>query len=161
MTPIKNSWLTGISFGLTSGVITTLGLLIGLAASTNSKMVVLGGIFTIAIADALSDALGIHVSQEVNNDSTTKSVWEATIATAFTKFLIALTFAVPVLFFSLITAALVSIIWGLLLVSLLSHHMAVQKQKKSFGIIFEHVSITLLVVLLTYIVGKIIDRVFV
>ena len=52
---IKKSLKIGLSFGLTSGVITTLGLLVGLNSSTHSKMVVLGGILVIAIADALSD----------------------------------------------------------------------------------------------------------
>lgn len=38
--------------------------MIGLMAGTHSKLAVLGGILTIAIADAMSDALGIHISQE-------------------------------------------------------------------------------------------------
>jgi hypothetical protein len=52
----------GLSFGLTSGLITTLGLMIGLNSGTNSKLVVIGGILTIAVADSLSDSLGIHIS---------------------------------------------------------------------------------------------------
>lgn len=161
MSPIKSSWLTGISFGLTSGVITTLGLLIGLATSTNSKMVVLGGIFTIAIADALSDALGMHISQESSVGATTKSVWEATISTALTKFIIALTFAVPVFIVPLRPATLICVIWGILLVTMLSYRMARSKNVNSSGMIAEHVSITLLVVFLTYLVGYFVDRVFV
>ena len=61
---MKPSYRTGLSFGLTSGIITTLGLIVGLNGSTHSKFAVIGGILTIAIADAFSDALGIHVSQE-------------------------------------------------------------------------------------------------
>jgi len=48
---------SGISFGLTSGVITTLGLMVGLQSGTQSRLAVVGGVLTIAIADALSDAL--------------------------------------------------------------------------------------------------------
>ena len=51
------------SFGLTSGVITTLGLMVGLHAGTHSMPAVLGD-STIALADAMSDALGIHVAEE-------------------------------------------------------------------------------------------------
>ena len=61
---MKNSLKKGYSFGLTSGIITTLGLIVGLNSSTGSKLVVIGGIITIAIADAMSDALGMHISQE-------------------------------------------------------------------------------------------------
>ena len=56
MRPLKK----GLGFGLTSGVITTLGLIVGLHAGFQSKAVVIGGILTIAIADAL----GIHPSEE-------------------------------------------------------------------------------------------------
>ncbi len=56
---MKESLNTGISFGLTSGVITTLGLIVGLHSGTHSKLAIIGGIITIAIADAFSDALGI------------------------------------------------------------------------------------------------------
>ena len=64
---MKISWKTGISFGLTSGVITTLGLMVGLHSGSHSRAIVIGGIMTIAIADAMSDALGIHVSEESKN----------------------------------------------------------------------------------------------
>jgi len=64
---MKDSLRTGVSFGLTSAVITTLGLMVGLQSGTHSKIVVLAGILTIAIADAFSDALGIHVSEEAES----------------------------------------------------------------------------------------------
>jgi vacuolar iron transporter family protein len=54
----------GLNFAVISAVITTLGLMVGLNATTNSLLIVMGGILTIAIADSMSDALGIHVSQE-------------------------------------------------------------------------------------------------
>ena len=64
---MKHSIKVGFSFGLTSGIITTLGLMIGLNSSTNSSIVVIGGILTIAIADSLSDAIGIHIAEESEN----------------------------------------------------------------------------------------------
>ncbi|MCR4290314.1 MAG: hypothetical protein NUV86_08670, partial [Candidatus Scalindua sp.] len=67
---MKESLKTGIIFGLTSGTITTLGLMIGLYSGTNSRCIVIGGILTIAVADSLSDALGIHISEEANHTRT-------------------------------------------------------------------------------------------
>jgi VIT1/CCC1 family predicted Fe2+/Mn2+ transporter len=116
---MKPSFKTGFSFGLTSGVITTLGLMVGLHSGTHSKIAVIGGILTIAIADAASDALGIHVSEEAKNTKSHKQVWEATIATFFSKLLFALTFVLPVLLFPLSTALIISIAWGFLLLALL------------------------------------------
>ena len=53
---MRESIKIGISFGLTSGIITTLGIMIGLNAATNLKLAVIGGILTVAIADAFSDS---------------------------------------------------------------------------------------------------------
>ena len=41
----------GISFGLTSATITTLGLIIGLEAGTGSRLAVASGILAIAVSD--------------------------------------------------------------------------------------------------------------
>ena len=59
---MKESVKKGFGFGLTSGVITTLGMMVGLNASTGSRTAVIGGIIAIAIADAFSDAVGMHIS---------------------------------------------------------------------------------------------------
>ena len=117
---MKHSIKTGFSFGLTSGIITTLGLMVGLHSGTHSKLVVLGGILTIAIADAFSDALGIHISEESENKHASKEIWESTISTFFSKFIFALTFIIPVLLFEISTAIIVSVIWGLSILGILS-----------------------------------------
>ena len=98
---MNHSLKIGFSFGLTSGIITTLGLMVGLSSGTHSKLVVIGGILTIAIADSFSDALGIHISEESENRHTTREIWEATMATFASKFVFALSFIVPVLLFEL------------------------------------------------------------
>ena len=82
----------GLGFGLTSSVITTLGLMIGLHSSTHSRLVVIGGVLTIAVADSLSDALGIHISEEAETKNTQKDIWTATISTLFFKFIFAISF---------------------------------------------------------------------
>ena len=95
---MKLSIRKGLGFGLTSGIITTLGLIIGLYSSTNSKAVVLAGILVIAIADALSDGFGVHISEESGSKSTTtKEIWESTVSIAASKFIFALTFLIPLL----------------------------------------------------------------
>lgn len=154
-----HSFRAGFDFGLTSGIITTLGLIIGLNSATGSKYVILGGILTIAIADALSDAMGIHLSQE-SEKHTNKQVWISTISTFFSKFLFALTFLVPFLFFEIIPAILLSIVWGLLLISLLSYDIAKNNRKKPWKIILEHVLLTLTVIILANLSGRLIEYLF-
>ena len=73
---MKKSIKKGFSFGLTSGIITTLGLIVGLYSITESKLAVIGGILVIAIADAFSDAMGIHVSEESDIRNSKREVWQ-------------------------------------------------------------------------------------
>ncbi|MFC1728157.1 hypothetical protein ACFLZ7_01670 [Nanoarchaeota archaeon] len=142
----------GFSFGLTSGIITTLGLIVGLHSSTHSKLVILGGILVIAVADAMSDAMGMHISEEASKKSE-KEVWRSTIATLFSKFFFALTFLVPILLFPLTTAIVISIIWGLLLISGFSYYIATKENVKPYMVVLEHVLITIFVVIVTHFVG--------
>lgn len=65
--------MKGFSFGITSGIITTLGLIAGLDRSTHSRMVIIGAIIAIAIADAMSDSWGIHISEESQNKNPKKA----------------------------------------------------------------------------------------
>ena len=150
---MKKSFTTGISFGLTSGVITTLGLMVGLNSGTHSKLVVLGGILTIAIADAFSDALGIHISEESKNIHTEKQIWVATISTFLSKLLFALTFVIPVVLFELSTAILVSIVWGLGILAILSYKIARSQGTKPWRVVSEHLLIAIVVITVTHFVG--------
>ena len=150
---MKHSLTTGLSFGLTSGIITTLGLMVGLDSGTHSKIVVLGGIITIAIADAFSDALGIHISEESENKHVAKEIWESTIYTFLSKFIFASTFILPVLLFQLSTAIVISIVWGLSLIMVFSYYIAKQQKMKPYKAVMEHLVIAVLVIIITHYVG--------
>jgi VIT1/CCC1 family predicted Fe2+/Mn2+ transporter len=150
---MNTSWKTGISFGLTSGVITTLGLMVGLHSGTHSRAIVIGGILTIAVADAMSDALGIHVSEESKNSGPTRQIWEATVATFVAKFVIAATFVVPVAVGPLDRAIIISIVWGLFLLTALSFFIARAQAIAPWKVIGEHLLIALFVVVITHAVG--------
>ena len=157
---LRRSMHAGASFGLTSGVITTLGLMTGLTAGSHSVPVVVGGILTIAIADALSDALGIHIAEESKNSHSAGEIWLATVATFVAKFLMALTFVVPVLLFALDTAVLVSVVWGFGVIAVLSYAIARAQRAAPWRVIGEHLFIALVVVVLTWLVGRWVGRVF-
>jgi VIT1/CCC1 family predicted Fe2+/Mn2+ transporter len=127
--------------------------MVGLHSGTHSRIVVLGGILTIAIADAFSDALGIHVSKEAENTHSVKQIWEATVATFLAKFLFALTFVAPVLLLPLPTAIWVGLLWGLAILAILSYAMAKSQGEAPWKIVGEHVLIALVVIGTTHLVG--------
>jgi len=157
---MKHSLKVGLCFGLTSGIITTLGLMIGLYSGTQSRLVVIGGILVIAIADSFSDAIGIHISEESENRHTTREIWESTISTFCCKFLVASSFIIPVILIELKTAIYVSIIWGLSLLSILSFNIAKDRKAKAWFVVLEHLIIAVIVIILAYYVGYFINLIF-
>ena len=150
---MKHSITTGFSFGSTSGIITTLGLMVGLHSGTGLKFAVIGGVVTIAIADAFSDALGIHISEEAEHKHSAREIWEATVSTFVFKFLFTSTFLIPLLLFRLSTATIVSVVWGLSLLSVLSYLMARGQKRKPWKAVAEHLVIALIVITLTHYTG--------
>jgi vacuolar iron transporter family protein len=148
---MKKSMKAGFGFGLTSGIITTLGLMAGLAG-TNTQ-VVLGGIITIAIADAFSDSLGMHISKE-SEHAQEKEIWSATFSTFITKLIVALTFAVPVILLDLQTALIASVVWGFSLLSIFSYSIATKKDISPWKAVAEHLLLAIVVITITYFVGQ-------
>ena len=128
--------------------------MVGLHSGTGSRLAIIGGIVTIAIADAFSDALGIHVSEEAENVHTPAQIWGATIATFLSKFLFALTFLVPVLLLPLKAAMLVSVLWGVFLLTVLSCLMARVQKEPCWKIVGEHLLIGVVVIAITHFVGN-------
>jgi len=143
----------GFGFGITSGIITTLGMIVGLHSSTHSTSVIIRGILIIAIADALSDALGIHMSEEAELRHTAKDIWKSTFVTFLSKLFFALTFIVPVLLFGLSTAIAVSIAWGLFLITIFSLYLAKKEKLSPYHVVFEHLIIAIIVVIITHYFG--------
>jgi VIT1/CCC1 family predicted Fe2+/Mn2+ transporter len=132
--------------------------MVGLHSGTHSKAVVLGGILTIAIADAFSDALGIHVSEESENAHTPGEIWQATLVTFAAKLLFAMTFVVPVLMLPLSVAIYASVGWGLGILAVLSYAMARAQGRPPLKVVGEHLLIVVVVVSITHAVGDLVGR---
>ncbi len=156
----KHSVMVGVSFGLTSAVITTLGLMIGLYSGTQSRLVVVGGVLTIAFADALSDALGIHMSEESEARHTSGEIWLSTIATFLSKLGFALTFLIPLLFLELQSAIIANVIWGFILLAALSYKFARDSGGSFIRIAIEHLTVAAAVIIIAHLIGELVSAYF-
>lgn len=150
---MKAPAMKGFSFGLTSGIITTLGLIVGLHSSTHSTIAVISGILVIAISDSLSDSIGIHVSEESEGEHTDEEVWESTAATFLSKLIFASTFIAPVLLLPLSIAIALSVAWGLSLLAIFSFHIAKRQGIEPRRVVAEHLAIAILVILAAHGIG--------
>lgn len=158
---MKQTFKTGLCFGTTTGIITTPGLMVGVESGTRSVLAVIGTVLIIAIADAFSDSLGMHISQESEVKKSKQQARESTLSTFISKIFIGFTFIVPALLFDLQTAILVSIFWGISLLSVLNFYIAKDKRTNPWPLITQHVGIALVVVVITHFIGEWISLTFV
>lgn len=147
----------GLSYGATSGVITSLGLLVGLTATTSSKEVLLAGLLTIAFADALSDGFGMHVSEESDGHESKKAIWEVTFSTVIAKMLIGTSFIIPFIVLQNIQAIIIDFVWGLIVLSYLSYRVAKQNNERIYPALIEHLTLACLVIAGSFIIGRVIS----
>lgn len=148
----------GLSFGLTSATITTLGLIIGLDAGTGSRLAVAAGVLTIAVADSFSDALGVHVAKESEGNFSRRQLWQTTIATFWYKFIFALTFLLPVLLIPGHWSIVVAIIWGIVILIFLNYRIAKITKQRPISVILEHLLVAGAVIILSGLAGLLINR---
>lgn len=160
---MEKAYLKGLGYGLTSGIITTIGLMVGLDAGTGSEAAVLGGILVIAVGDSMSDALGMHISEESTGDGSVnrhKDAWKSTLSTFVFKFLFACIFVIPVLIFPLHFAVWLSVGVGIIIIGIFSYDFAKKQGVKPFRVVFEHLLITVIVVVLTKMIGDSVAKLF-
>ena len=154
---IKNkcrSYQTKFSFGATSAIITCLGLIAGLDSLSHPKLSIVGGILVIALADNISDSVGIHIYQE-SEGIPYKEVWFSTFSNFFTRVFVSLTFIILVIALPVRLVMPCSVVWGLLLLTFMSYTIAKDKGINVYRAIFEHVGIAVFVTILSGFIGKI------
>jgi len=153
---IKNKprlYQTRFSFGATSAIITILGLISGLDMLARPKLTIIAGILVIALADNISDSVGIHIYQEseyINN----KEVWISTLTNFLTRLFVSLTFILLVAFLPISLAVLSSIIWGLALLAAISYTIAKHREVNPYLAISEHIGIAILVIIASHLIGR-------
>lgn len=142
------SHLTRFSFGATSAIITCLAFIIGLAKSDNPKLAIIGSLLVIAIADNISDSLGIHIYQE-SDLKKSEVVRTSTIFNFITRFFVIFIFIILVYLLPLLYASILSIIWGIFLLIVLSYYIAREQKANPYKAITEHVAIAVVVIIIS------------
>ena len=155
--------ISSVSFGVTSGVITALGMIVGMNEATSSRLAVFSGIVIMAIADGLADASGFHMVEEAELENgiprhNQKEIWMTTFFTFLAVSGFILTFAVPVLIFELNNAIFVDIAWGLFLLLILNYFIARFKKEDPVRLILGHISLAAFVVVVSYLAGNLIAQ---
>lgn len=159
----SHQFITGISFGLTTSVITSLGMIAGLYAATSSRLAVVAGVVIMAIADGLSDAVSLHTVEEAEMENgktkhTSKEIWLTTLFTFLAAAGFTFSFVVPILMLQLKIAVAVDIIWGALLLTILNFFIAKSKKEKPLKLILEHLFLAGIVIVASHLLGDLMQR---
>jgi VIT1/CCC1 family predicted Fe2+/Mn2+ transporter len=146
------SWQTRFSFGSTSAIITNLALMAGLHSEPNAKVSIIGGILVIALADNIADSFGIHIYQE-SEKIESREVWTSTIMNFMARFIVSLSFIALIWILPLNAAIIFSIIWGLLLLTVISYMVAKDEAVNPYTSILTHLLIAVVVIFLSNLAG--------
>lgn len=106
----------GISYGIISGTLTTIGIILGFIHSTGiKKKIILTAIISAVAADSISDGYSIYFSNKtIFNDN--KQAIKGGLVTFAIKLAVGSTFCIPFIFWNNITTAIyLSIIWSFIL----------------------------------------------
>ncbi len=145
----KNKFL----FGSTAAIITNMGLVVGLFSSMNAKVTIIGSILIIAVADNISDTLGIHVYQEAEGLGD-KEVWFCSFTNFISRFIVSLIFILCILALPLKTAVICCLILGLSIISFNSYFIALYRGKNPYLAILEHMGVAIIVIILSKALGN-------
>ncbi|MCX6796546.1 MAG: hypothetical protein NTW06_03550 [Candidatus Falkowbacteria bacterium] len=146
-------------FGASSALITNLGLIVGLYLMPNARLNIIGSILVVALADNISDSLGIHIYQEAQKFRSS-DVWLATITNFLTRFFVSAIFIVFFLLLPLLAAVCWSLIYGLIFLSLISYRIAQERKVNPWWAIAEHLAIAVVVIVLSRYAGMFIAAKF-
>jgi len=134
------------SMGATAAIVTSMGLIAGLAYESNAKTSIIAGLLVIAIVDNISDSLGIHIYKE-SEGANKQEIKSSTLGNFIIRLIITLIFVTIVLLFPPYIAFIVSSIWGLVLLTILSYLIARIKMTNPLREVVYHMAIALLVII--------------
>jgi VIT1/CCC1 family predicted Fe2+/Mn2+ transporter len=158
--PQRRPWseLTNLKnyiFGSSAAIITDVSLIVGLGSARTGKAPILAGLLTIAVADNISDSLGIHMYKESEGCGERLSLL-STVLNFLSRLLISCTFVAIVLVLPMNHAILVGLVWGLLLIILISYLISRSNKDNPATEIIKHVMTAVIAIALSRYLGYVI-----
>ena len=145
--------LTKLSYGGTAAIVTSMGIIVGMGAATNSRATVVVSLLLVAVADNLTDSLAIHVYQE-SEKLEARQAFRSTVTNFLTRFLVAAGFALMVVMIPPPYLMMTAIPWGMLLLGALTYFIARARGAAPVTEIAKHLGAAVVVIAVSKIIGK-------
>lgn len=148
--------MTRFAFGATSAIMTSMALIVGLGSANLGRSAVIGGLLIIAIADNLSDTLGIHIYEECKVGG--GGAVRTSVSNYLTRLITSCSFVLIALMLPLGVARWVGVVWGAVLLSVLTYLIARSRSVKPVPEVALHLLVASAVVILSQVIGSLIAR---
>lgn len=143
------------SMGATAAITTSMGLIAGLTHGSDTRIGIITGLLIVAIADNVSDSLGIHVYIE-SEGASRRDINSITYGNFLARLFLVFIFIVIILLFPPNIALVISSVWGLVLLAALSYFIAKGKNTSPAREIIWHLVVALAVVAGSNLLGRLI-----
>jgi hypothetical protein len=149
--------LRRFAFGATAAIMTSMALIVGLGSTSSSKTSIVAGLLIIGVADNLSDSLGIHIHEE--SESGGREAFSISASNYATRLFVVFSFVSLVVLLPLGVARVVSVAWGVVLLSVLTYFVAKARSANPGLEIVKHLLVAAIVIALSQLIGSLITRV--
>lgn len=136
----------GTIFGTYSGIITGLGLMLGMYGGDLKKKAYIVGLISIALSDSFSDAFGMY---NATGHSITESFY-----TFLNKFIYPLLMIIPFFIFTIKNAVMINIIIGSMVIAIISYKLLGDIKE-----VIRNLVLTWIVITLVYYAGMVIKKI--
>ena len=148
--------LRTVSFGTTSAILTSTGLIIGFSAAGLAKSAIIAGLLIVCLTDNLTDALSIHIFQESELEEQS-TVFRTTLINFAARLAISLSFVALTLYLTGLPLLLIAVAWGGSLLSGLTWLIARSRGTEVPVEILRHLAVAVLVIAVSRAIGELIN----
>ncbi len=140
--------ISRISFGGTAAIVTSMALITGLNAAGTAKSTLISALLIAALADNLTDSLSIHIYQE-SARLDEREAFIGTLTNFTMRLLGSLSFVLIVVVFPHNVVVLGSIVWGMLLLGVLSYFLASERNVGILSEVIKHLVVAAAVLVIS------------
>jgi VIT1/CCC1 family predicted Fe2+/Mn2+ transporter len=145
------------SFGGTSAIVTSMGLIIGLGAAGGGTATIVSALLIAGLADNITDSLSIHMYQE-SERLEERTALRTTLTNFAVRLLAALSFVAIVLALPAHSAGITALLWGCLLLAAVSYALARERAVRPLVEVAKHLGVAFLVIAASRLIGVWIGR---
>ena len=151
----------GLFFGINSGIITTVGLIAGMAQTTANPLFIVISVLSIAISDGIGEGYGIYLSKKAEHTKDKgRGPLYSLVSLFLSKFLVMVFFLVPLIFYWNIKYyknLVWPIIWSVLVLTLIDYELSNMRDEPIINYIVPHYIILALVLMATKGIGMLLS----